>query len=127
MSFARRARFYLAGAAASAAFVQWDSTDSRGGVGLTRAFTATSTATLIAADYKLSLFGLEKDSPKFLDARAELHERSAVRLLHLCERNGGLYTKAGQFIGTRQRYASSVPKGTHEASRLRHAACFLRR
>tara|TARA_B110000977_G_scaffold103030_1_gene134544 strand:+ start:572 stop:2584 length:2013 start_codon:yes stop_codon:yes gene_type:complete len=105
MSFARRARFYLAGAAASAAFVQWDSTDSRGGVGLTRAFTATSTATLIAADYKLSLFGLEKDSPKFLDARAELHERSAVRLLHLCERNGGLYTKAGQFIGT----ASGMP------------------
>jgi aarF domain-containing kinase len=36
---------------------------------------------------------------------AEVHERSAARLLVLCERNGGLYTKAGQFIST----ASGMP------------------
>ena len=65
----------------------------------------TATAALIVADYKLCLAGLEKNSPPFLDARNRVHERSAARLLRLCERNGGLYTKAGQFIST----ASGMP------------------
>jgi|TARA_B110000967_G_scaffold200481_2_gene236330 aarF domain-containing kinase len=105
MSLARRAPFALASAAGFAAFVRWDAHDAKGGVGMTRAFAAVSAATVIATDYKLSLFGLAKDSPAFYDARAALHERSAVRLLRLCQRNGGLYTKAGQFIGT----ASGMP------------------
>ena len=41
----------------------------------------------------------------FQEARHGVHERSAARLLTLCERNGGLYTKAGQFIST----ASGMP------------------
>ena len=80
---------------------------------------ATSTAALIVADYKVSLFGLEKDSPPFVEARASLHERAAARLLRLCERNGGLYTKAGQFIGT----ASGMPAPfQRELSKLQDSA-----
>ena len=109
----------LAGAAGAAAFARWDATDTKGGVGLTRAAAATSTAALIVADYKLSLFGLEKDSPPFVEARASLHERAAARLLRLCERNGGLYTKAGQFIGT----ASGMPAPfQRELSKLQDSA-----
>ena len=95
----------VAATAGSAAFIAWDANDRKGGVGVTRAVTATATAALIVADYKLRLAGLEKNSPQFLDARNGVHERSAARLLRLCERNGGLYTKAGQFIST----ASGMP------------------
>ena len=95
----------VAATAGSAAFIAWDANDRKGGVGVTRAVTATATAALIVADYKLCLAGLEKNSPPFLDARNRVHERSAARLLRLCERNGGLYTKAGQFIST----ASGMP------------------
>ena len=119
MSRARRSLAALAGAAGAAAFARWDATDTKGGVGLTRAAAATSTAALIVADYKLSLFGLEKDSPPFVEARASLHERAAARLLRLCERNGGLYTKAGQFIGT----ASGMPAPfQRELSKLQDSA-----
>ena len=119
MSRARRPLAALAGAAGAAAFARWDATDTKGGVGLTRAAAATSTAALIVADYKLSLFGLEKDSPPFVEARASLHERAAARLLRLCERNGGLYTKAGQFIGT----ASGMPAPfQRELSKLQDSA-----
>ena len=45
---------------------------------------------LIVADYKLSLAGMVKDSEPFVAARHEVHERSAARLLRLCERNGGV-------------------------------------
>ena len=95
-----------AGAALGAAgFVYWDATDKFGGVGVTRAATATAAAALIVTDYKLSLRGLTKDSAQFVAARHEVDERAASRLLYLCERNGGLYTKAGQFIST----ASGMP------------------
>lgn len=119
MSLSRRPLAALAGAAGAAAFARWDATDTKGGVGLTRAAAATSTAALIVADYKWSLFGLEKDSPPFVEARASLHERAASRLLRLCERNGGLYTKAGQFIGT----ASGMPAPfQRELSKLQDSA-----
>ena len=119
MSLSRRPLAALAGAAGAAAFARWDATDTKGGVGLTRAAAATSTAALIVADYKWSLFGLEKDSPPFVSARASLHERAAARLLRLCERNGGLYTKAGQFIGT----ASGMPVPfQRELSKLQDSA-----
>ena len=50
---------------------------------------------------------------------ASLHERAAARLLRLCERNGGLYTKAGQFIGT----ASGMPAPfQRELSKLQDSA-----
>ena len=119
MSRSRRPLAALAGAAGAAAFARWDATDTKGGVGLTRAAAATSTAALIVADYKWSLFGMEKDSPPFVSARAALHERAAARLLRLCERNGGLYTKAGQFIGT----ASGMPAPfQRELSKLQDSA-----
>ena len=76
-------------------------------------------AALIVADYKWSLRGLAKDSPPFQEARHGVHERSAARLLTLCERNGGLYTKAGQFIGT----ASGMPAPfQRELSKLQDSA-----
>ena len=119
MSLSRRPLAALAGAAGAAAFARWDATDTKGGVGLTRAAAATSTTALIVADYKWSLFGLEKDSPPFVSARGALHERAAARLLRLCERNGGLYTKAGQFIGT----ASGMPAPfQRELSKLQDSA-----
>ena len=100
-----RAAAAVAAVAGGAGFAYWDATDKRGGVGVTRAAAATATAALIVADYKWSLRGLAKDSPPFQEARHGVHERSAARLLTLCERNGGLYTKAGQFIST----ASGMP------------------
>ena len=62
-----------AGAALGAAgFVYWDATDKFGGVGVTRAATATAAAALIVTDYKLSLRGLTKDSAQFVAARHEV-------------------------------------------------------
>ena len=54
----------VAATAGSAAFIAWDANDRKGGVGVTRAVTATATAALIVADYKLCLAGL-KNSPNF--------------------------------------------------------------
>lgn len=64
--------------ATTAGFVYWDATDKRGGVGITRATTATATAALIVADYKLSLRGMVKDSPPFVAARHLVGLYSAV-------------------------------------------------
>ena len=104
-SAARGRAIAAASTALTGGFLYWDATDERGGVGVTRAVAATSTAALIVMDYKLTLRGLPKDSKQFVDARDGVHERAAARLLTLCERNGGLYTKAGQFIST----ASGMP------------------
>ena len=119
----RRAFVAAAAGAAGVGFVCWDATDKRGGVGVTRATVATATTAIIVADYKLSLWGLEKGSEPFIVRRNEVHERSARRLLSLCERNGGLYTKAGQFIAT----ASGMPPPyQQQLSKLQDSARVMR-
>ena len=57
---------------------------------------AVSTFTAIAADYRISLAGLELASSQHAAALAAVHERSAQRLLELARANGGVYVKAAQ-------------------------------
>ncbi|KJE92451.1 ABC1 family protein [Capsaspora owczarzaki ATCC 30864] len=54
----------------------------------------------IAADYKWSLRGLESGSVQYRAVRSQVHQRSADRLLWLCRRLKGFYTKAGQHIAS---------------------------
>lgn len=41
----------------------------------------------------------EESSDTEKAARSELHHRSALRLRHMCSKNGGLFVKAGQIVG----------------------------
>ena len=50
------------------------------------------TASYIMADYKVNRGDREN--------RGELHKRSAGRLLELCREYGGVFVKAGQYVGT---------------------------
>ena len=50
------------------------------------------TASYILADYKVNRGDREN--------RGELHKRSAGRLLELCREYGGVFVKAGQYVGT---------------------------
>ncbi|KAH9609083.1 hypothetical protein KSS87_021843 [Heliosperma pusillum] len=59
-------------------------------------FTIASTV----ADYKYSLRGLSKDSDVYRRTIAEVHLRSAKKILKLCEVNKGFYVKAGQFAAS---------------------------
>ncbi|CAM6086737.1 unnamed protein product [Calypogeia fissa] len=58
-----------------------------------------STAAVIAADYKYSLYGLLEGSKEKEVAKHEVHLRSANRLQQLCFKNGGIYIKLGQHVG----------------------------
>lgn len=67
-------------------------------VRFTRALAA---ASLVIADYRL-LFARHNEyvSDAYRAERAQVHERSAERLLHLCRRQGSVYVKIGQHIGS---------------------------
>ena len=62
------------------------------GKGTRRFLFTVYTASYIMADYKLHRGNRDK--------RDELHKRSAFRLLNLCRDYGGIFVKAGQYIGT---------------------------
>ena len=53
-------------------------------------------ALVTGLDYKRSA-NLPKDSPERAAAYRSTHQRSAQRLLRLCQLHGGLFTKLGQF------------------------------
>jgi len=63
---------------------------------------ALCTMATIAADYKLTWwrYNEKKDPLLFKQKTSEVHQRSAERLLRLCYRNKGLYTKLGQYLST---------------------------
>lgn len=70
--------------------------------GIVRFGRAALTVGKIGVDYKLSLFS--SSSPKYEtqeyeDLKTQVHQRSAERLLDLCNKNGGCFIKVGQHIG----------------------------
>ncbi len=60
-------------------------------------------------DYK---FNFDRNSLESINA---LHERSAERLMYVCEKNQGLYVKLGQAIGCQ---AAILPKPYHQLTKL---------
>lgn len=57
---------------------------------------------LIGIDYKRSLFSRSSppsDSPEYIDLKTQVHQRSADKLLDLCNINGGCFIKVGQHMG----------------------------
>ncbi|XP_055931345.1 aarF domain-containing protein kinase 1-like [Argiope bruennichi] len=68
-------------------------------IGFLRFGRAAVTVGKIAADYKISLKGLDINSEEYADAKSEVHFRSARKLLDLCCKNGGAFIKVGQHIG----------------------------
>ena len=52
----------------------------------------------IAWDYKLTHFKYPEDHPERKAAFSLAHERAADRLLHLAQRQGGVYIKCGQIV-----------------------------
>ena len=68
---------------------------------LTRVSRAAMTITSIGFDYKLNL--PSSTSPiygtqEYRDLKKQAHQRSANKLLNLCQKNGGCYIKVGQHI-----------------------------
>jgi predicted unusual protein kinase regulating ubiquinone biosynthesis (AarF/ABC1/UbiB family) len=55
---------------------------------------------LTAADYKFSLAGLEPGTEKYKEKQSEVHLRAAQRILYVCQRQGGVFVKAGQYISS---------------------------
>ena len=56
----------------------------------------------IGWDYKTSLFSSsspKNDTKEYEDLKTIVHQRSAERLLQLCNKNGGCFIKVGQHIG----------------------------
>ena len=58
-------------------------------------------------DYVTTLKPLTYATPEYMEARKGCHERSAERILYLATKCGGIYFKAGQYLGTLERI---VPK-----------------
>lgn len=68
--------------------------------GLARLVRVYSTAALIAADYKWSLWGSEEGSPERRALLSQLHWTNAKRMLGLFQALGGFYIKTGQQISS---------------------------
>ena len=75
--------------------------------GATNASVAFPIAGSCVYDYISTLRDLEYPTPEYLAARKECHERSAEKVLWLATNCGGIYFKAGQYLGTLERI---VPK-----------------
>jgi len=90
----------VVGGAATYAFILDDKQQSEaqhvldGGVRFLRTM---SNAALTAADYKMNL-PTDKASPDYKSTLSEINLRAASRLLAVCRKNGGLYTKFGQNV-----------------------------
>ncbi len=55
---------------------------------------------IVVADYKSGLVKLEMGSPEYERKRAAINQRAADRLLHVCRKHGGVYTKFGQHLAS---------------------------
>eukprot|EP00611_Tribonema_gayanum_P025495 TRINITY_DN5810_c0_g1_i2.p1 TRINITY_DN5810_c0_g1~~TRINITY_DN5810_c0_g1_i2.p1 ORF type:complete len:579 (+),score=204.31 TRINITY_DN5810_c0_g1_i2:150-1886(+) len=66
--------------------------------GSTRFARAVYHSCVVSADYKMSLRGLQGDA--YEAKKAEVHQRAAERLLKVCMKHGGVYTKFGQHIAS---------------------------
>lgn len=74
--------------------------------GVVRSSRAVCTIASSVVDYKYSLYGLSVDSEEYSQVLSEVHQRSAKRMLNLCEANKGFYVKAAQFAAALRR----IPK-----------------
>jgi aarF domain-containing kinase len=54
----------------------------------------------VAADYKVSLWGLDKGSTQYTQALEDCHSRAAEKVLQLCRTQAGVYIKAGQLLAS---------------------------
>ncbi|XP_073065507.1 uncharacterized protein [Primulina eburnea] len=57
-------------------------------------------------DYRRSLYGVPASSDEYGRVLSEIHQRSASKILKLCDANRGFYVKAGQFVAAMRQ----VPK-----------------
>ena len=71
--------------------------------GLTNAFIAFPLVGLCVYDYQSGLKGLEYNTEEYIEKRAQIHVRVANRLKYMSTNCGGIYFKAGQYIGTLER------------------------
>ncbi len=55
---------------------------------------------IVVADYKSGLVKLEMGSPEYERKRNVIHQRAADRLLRICRKHGGVYTKFGQHLAS---------------------------
>ena len=72
-----------------------------------------TTSGRIALDYKISLYGLQSGSEEYQTVLRECHARTGCLLRELCFANGGIYVKAGQFVGN----AQGMPREIHAEMR----------
>jgi len=73
--------------------------------GTTNAAVAFPCVGLCVYDYITSLRPHTYPSQEYMDARSECHKRAAARILFLATHCGGVYFKAGQYIGTLEKIA----------------------
>lgn len=73
--------------------------------GLTNAFIAFPLVTYSCYDYMHGLKGLEYGTEEYRTKQREIHVIVAARLKYMSNHCGGIYFKAGQYIGTLDRMA----------------------
>ncbi|CEF69676.1 Serine/threonine-/dual specificity protein kinase, catalytic domain and UbiB domain and Protein kinase-like domain-containing protein [Strongyloides ratti] len=67
-------------------------------IGLIRFSRAGVVAFKVFSDYKISLYGVERNTEDYNQRIKEAHKRSAEKILKLCQLNGGTFIKMGQLI-----------------------------
>ena len=107
MLFSRRVVITGTGLAAAAVALSdrrsrdWVLRTAEGSVRFARAATYSA---LVLADYHFSLNPIEtagnKDTEEWDAAKSAVDARSAARLLHVCRKHGGIYTKFGQSLSS---------------------------
>ena len=73
--------------------------------GLSNAFIAFPLVTYSVYDYINGLKGLEYGTEEYRQKQKEIHQIVAARLYYMSNTCGGIYFKAGQYIGTLDRMA----------------------
>ncbi|XP_033735556.1 aarF domain-containing protein kinase 1-like [Pecten maximus] len=69
-------------------------------IGVVRFGRAAYVALRIGVDYKLSLHNQDSSSPAYRELLSQIHVRSALRLRDMICKNGGVFIKVGQHVGT---------------------------
>jgi aarF domain-containing kinase len=78
--------------------------DIRGSAkGLTNAFIAFPLVGRSFYNYVYGLKGLEYGTDEYIEKRSEIHKMVATRIKYMSHNCGGIYFKAGQYIGTLER------------------------
>ena len=73
--------------------------------GATNSLIAFPTVGICVYDYIYHLKGLEYPSKEYIEVRTQCHIRCANRILFLATHCGGVYFKAGQYMGTLDKIA----------------------